>query len=53
MKFFDIKISRFGGRNLPKQSLSLSISEFNDFLSLLPTKKKLKKEKNKVRCQNI
>jgi hypothetical protein len=40
MKLFDIKISHFGGRNLPKQSLSLSMPEFDDFLSLLPTKKK-------------
>jgi hypothetical protein len=43
MKFFDIKISHFSGRNLPKQSLSLSMPEFDDFLSLLPKEKRQKK----------
>jgi hypothetical protein len=39
MKPFDTKIDYFGGQNLPQQLISLSKPEFDDSLSLLPTKK--------------
>jgi hypothetical protein len=39
MKPFDIKIDHFDGQNLPQQQISLSKPEFDDSLSLLPTKK--------------
>jgi len=45
MKLFDTKIDYFGGQNLPQQLISLSKLEFDDSLSLLPTKKEWKEEK--------
>jgi hypothetical protein len=45
MKYIDIKINRFGGQNLSHRQFSLSKSELDDSLSLLPIENDWKKEK--------
>jgi hypothetical protein len=53
MKPSDTKINHFSDQNLPQSLLSLSRPESEDSLSLLSTKKRLKKEENEVRYQSV
>ena len=52
MEYFDIKINYFNGQNLPQRPFSLFKPESSDSLSLV-TKKRLNKEENEVRYQNV
>ena len=55
MEYFDIKINYFDGQNLPQRPFSLFKPESSDSLSLslFLNRKRLNKEENEVRYQNV